>query len=65
MLHRIIISEGSKVYHIKKVDEEIKEGLFLNYIRLSKKVAGVINELNPNIPFPNTLASNLFETLDF
>ena len=29
ILHRIIVSEGSKAYHIKEVDEENKEGLFL------------------------------------
>ena len=29
VLHRIIISEGSKTYHTKSVDEENKVGLFL------------------------------------
>ena len=31
VLHRVIIAEGSKAYHIKKVDEENKEGFFLKY----------------------------------
>ncbi len=61
VLHRIIISEGSKAYHIKEVDEENKENLFLNYKKLSEKVADVIMEFNPTFPYPHTLASNLFE----
>jgi hypothetical protein len=33
----------------------------LNYKNLCEKVANVISELNPNFPYPHTLASNLFE----
>ena len=61
VLHRIIISEGSKAYHIKTIDKENKEGFFLNYKKLSEKVANVIIEINPKFPYPHTLASNLFE----
>lgn len=61
VLHRLIISEGSKAYHIKNVDEENKEGLFLNYKKLCEKVADVILEINPQFPYPYTMASNLFE----
>ena len=31
VLHRLIISEGSKAYHIKSVDQENKEGFFKDY----------------------------------
>ena len=61
VLHRIIISEGSKAYHIKKVDEENKEGFFKNYKDLTAKVAFVISSINKDFPYPRTLASNLFE----
>ena len=61
ILHRIIISEGSKAYHIKDVDQENKEGFFKNYKNLSEKVSKVIKEINPEFPYPHTLASNLFE----
>jgi len=61
VLHRIIIAEGTKAYHIKTVDEENKEGFFLNYKRLTEKVAAVITRLNPDFPYPRALASNLFE----
>lgn len=61
VLHKIVISEGSKAYHTKAVDKENKEGFFLNYKKLSDKVANVIIKLNPQFPYPHTLASNLFE----
>ncbi len=61
ILHRIIIAEGSKAYHIKKVDEENKEGFFLNYKKLTEKVADAVRTLDPQFPYPHALASNLFE----
>jgi AcrR family transcriptional regulator len=61
VLHRLIISEGSKAYHIKSVDQENKEGFFKDYKALTAKVAGVISEINPDFPYPRALASNLFE----
>ncbi len=61
ILHRIIITEGTKAYHIKQVDKENQEGFFLNYKHLSEKVAAVIKEVNPTFPYPRALASNLFE----
>ena len=61
VLHRIIISEGSKTYHTKSVDEENKVGLFLNYKDLVQKVSVVILDINPKFPYPKALASNLFE----
>lgn len=61
ILHRIIVSEASKAYHIKQVDEENEDGLFLNYKRLAQKVAGVVKEIKPEFTYPNALASTLFE----
>lgn len=61
VLHRIVIAEGTKAYHSKTVDEENKEGLFLNYKQLAEKVAAIISEVNPDFPYPRALASNLFE----
>ena len=61
VLHRLIIAEGTKAYHTKKVDEENLDGFFKNYKELSEKVAQVILEINPDFPYPHTLASNLFE----
>lgn len=61
VLHKLIIAEGTKAYHTKEVDNENKEGFFLNYKKLSDKVAKVISEVNPQFPYPHTLASSLFE----
>lgn len=61
VLHRLIIAEGTKAYHTKEVDKENTEGFFINYKKLSDKVADVISEVNPKFPYPHTLASSLFE----
>lgn len=61
LLHWIVISEGSKAYHTKQVDEENKEGMFWSYKNLCMRVADIISELNPEFPYPRSLASNLFE----
>lgn len=61
ILHRLIIAEGTKAYHVKSVDEENREGFFLNYKKLAEKISTVILEINPNFPYPRALASNLFE----
>lgn len=61
VLHRLIIAEGTKAYHTKEVDNENRDGFFLNYKVLCDKVANVILEINPKFPYPHTLASNLFE----
>ena len=61
ILHRLVIAEGTKAYHTKEVDKENTEGFFLNYKNLCEKVADVISEINPQFPYPHTLASNLFE----
>lgn len=61
ILHKIVISDGVKTYHTKAVDEDNKVGFFLDYKRLVGKVADIIIEVNPDFPYPRTLASNLFE----
>ena len=61
ILHRIVVSEGTKAYHNKEVDEQNKEGFFLSYKSLCKKIADIILEINPGFPYPRALASNLLE----
>lgn len=61
LLHQIVVSEATKTYHIKQVDEENKEGFFLNYKSLCNKIARVISEINPTFPYPHALASNMVE----
>jgi AcrR family transcriptional regulator len=61
LLHRIMINEGAKSYHIHSVDDENKLGFFHSYKSLVRKVADIINEVNPKFPYTKSLASNLFE----
>jgi len=60
-LHNVVISESTKAYHTKEVDNENKKGFFLNYKNLVANVAEVIKEINPTFPYPIALSSNLFE----
>ncbi|MCU4175755.1 TetR/AcrR family transcriptional regulator [Carboxylicivirga sp. N1Y90] len=61
ILHRLVIAEASKAYHTKEVDKDNKHGFFTNYKELTEKVAVVMADVNPEFPYPHTLASNLFE----
>ncbi len=61
MLHRIIITESSKAYHTKNIDEENQHGFYLNYKKLIQKIADVILEIDRKFPYPHSFANNLFE----
>ncbi|MBA09902.1 MAG: TetR family transcriptional regulator [Flavobacteriaceae bacterium] len=61
LLHRIIIAESAKAYHTKNIDEENKQGFYKSYKSLIQKVADVILDINPEFPYPHSLANNLFE----
>ncbi|NND08349.1 MAG: TetR/AcrR family transcriptional regulator [Saprospiraceae bacterium] len=61
VLHRIMITESSKAYHTKNIDDENKEGFYLGYKSLVQKIADVILEIDEKFPYPHSFASNLFE----
>lgn len=61
ILHRVMISESAKSYHTKSIDEENKQGFYKSYKALIQKVADVILEVNPDFPYPHSMATNLFE----
>jgi AcrR family transcriptional regulator len=58
-LQRIVRAEFEKTYLTKKVDADNKEGLFLPYKSLCKKIASVIKEVNPRYEFPHSLISTV------
>jgi len=60
-LNRIVISESSKVYLTKGVDQENSDGVFAGYIRLVERVSGIILEINPNYKYSHMLVSSLIE----
>lgn len=61
ILHRIVVAEATKAYHTKMVDRENKQGFFLTYKSLNKKIADIISEINPDFKYPHALASTLLE----
>ena len=64
-LNRIIISESSKAYLNKMVDQENTEGFFLAYKGLVKQVSDIILEVNPEYKYPHMLASTIMEGAHF
>lgn len=60
-LNRIVISESSKIYFNKNVDEENSEGFFLKYKKVVERVSQVILEINPTYKYPHMLVSTIIE----
>ena len=61
LLHKLVINEGSKAYRTKAVDEENSRGVFTSYKTLTEDISQLLLELNPNFPYPRSLATSLFE----
>ncbi len=61
LLHKLVIKEGGKAYHISDVDDENKAGMFFSYKSLVKVVSDIIISIDPKFPYSVSLASNLFE----
>lgn len=60
-LQRIVISESDKVYLTKQVDADNKDGLFMGYKSLCRKISSIVSEINPDYPYPNALISTVLE----
>jgi len=56
-LRHIVMTEFEKTYLTRQVDTDNKQGLFLPYKEVCKKIAAIIVELNPKYPFPHSLVS--------
>lgn len=61
-LHEIVVSESSKTYLVKEINEINKEKVFQPYKDLCKLIAAVIKEISPEYAFPHSLASTILET---
>lgn len=64
-LHQIVITESSKVYLVKEVNEINRNHVFKPYKDLCAKIADVISAYNPTYKYPKTLSSTLVETSHF
>lgn len=60
-LNRIIISESSKMYFCKNVDEVNELGYFGSYKSLVNIVSKIVLELDLNFRFPHMLVSTIIE----
>lgn len=58
-LQRIVNTEFEKTYLTRQVDTDNKEGLFLPYKSLCKKIAAIVKEINPRYAFPHSLVSTI------
>lgn len=63
-LQRIVMAEFEKTYLTKQVDNDNKEGLFLPYKEVCKRVAGIVKEINPNYPFAHSIISTVLLTIN-
>lgn len=63
-LHRIVMAEFEKTYHTKQVDSDNREGLFLPYKLVCRKVSGLVKEINPDFPYPMALVSTVMLSLN-
>jgi len=62
VLHRIVVTEGSKAYHHKTVDSDNEYGFFLSYKSLCEKISLIFLEVNPTYKYPKAMASTLIES---
>ncbi|MBC7865602.1 MAG: TetR/AcrR family transcriptional regulator [Bacteroidia bacterium] len=61
-LNQIVISESSKVYLVKEINEINKNQVFKPYKDLCGRIAEIISIYNPKYKYPKSLASTLIET---
>lgn len=61
VLNKIIITEFGKNLITKSVDQENKEGFFVVYKRVINRLVESIRAVNPDYPFPKSLASAVVE----
>lgn len=61
LLHKIVISEGSKTFLTKQVSEENKQHFFKPYKDLCAVIGNIISECSPKYKYPRSLASTIVE----
>ncbi|WP_332737618.1 TetR/AcrR family transcriptional regulator [Flavihumibacter sp.] len=65
LLHKIIISEGSKAYLTKQVSEDNKQQFFKPYKDVCEVIGNIISECSPDYKYPKSLASTIIEMAHF
>ncbi|MCO4779669.1 MAG: TetR/AcrR family transcriptional regulator [Flavobacteriaceae bacterium] len=59
LIHKIMISEFSKSFLTKSVDQENEQGLFVVYKRVHSRLQGFIKVANPSYNFSASLANTI------
>jgi len=62
LLQRVVVSESSKAYLTKQVDQENKNGLFAEFKQLTQRFSELIEAVAPKYPYPHSLASLFIES---
>lgn len=65
LLHEVAVSEASKSYLTKDVNDDNKDQLFKPYKDLCGMISDIIIEYNPKYPYSRSLASTLIEMAHF
>ncbi|WP_439881772.1 TetR/AcrR family transcriptional regulator [Pontibacter sp. MBLB2868] len=65
VLQRIVVAESAKAYLTKEVDADNKEGFFFSYKRLCKRISNIIQEINPEYSYPDSLVSTIAESAHY
>lgn len=61
LLHKVVVAESEKVYHTKNVDQQNREGFFLNYKSLCARISDIITQINTSYEFPHALSTTIIE----
>jgi hypothetical protein len=61
ILNQIVVSESSKAYLTKEVDEANKSGFYAAYKRVVFRISNIVLEINPDFQYANTLVSTIVE----
>ncbi len=60
-LKQIVISESSKAYLTKAVDDSNRAGFYAAYKRVLARISDIVLEINPEFRYPHTLISTIVE----
>lgn len=61
ILNRIIITEFTKTFLTKQIDDEIREGFFLVYNRVNNRIINMLTALVPDYPYAKSFVSDMVE----
>ncbi|MFN6037093.1 MAG: TetR/AcrR family transcriptional regulator [Bacteroidota bacterium] len=62
-IQRITVNESAKAYLVNEVDKKNKEGYYLAYKRLCKRISDIICEISPEYKHASSLAVTVVEAI--